>query len=604
MPGVRKLTASVGNASCYLPNAAIGWKQPNGFFYPPSFHSTNLFFDKVEMRHYVIDALFKKNTYLDDSGPGGQIQKDYCAFGGVFPGFGNFSDIDRQTELNDDDGSLTGLTNDVTTPPVKQGDKPTPAPTGTISVNPVEFFDAPVETAECLSNTGVTPSLACPVNKVLPATPTAAGAKTSPYDYVTTVVFPEKCQGAIPPATEPRKCGDFGTTEGGVTDYPPKFTQYTKLEGRGGDWSKECTNAACYGVPLYRQFLTGTTSTSRELKTWNTNCFTAAQRKAAADNKTDACRWPFVRMGGQSTYQRSSLTVNHGTYFIDTSVSKATQSTGEAFTTTNICSDPPTAKDKDCSPRSVNVFLNGNTYDVFFLFAKPATKQTYQIYVGKDFKFPADIKAIRPVLDTMPMPSIQPADWPTNWTRNFNDTTACQYSEPKTNCYILQVTVDFSGTSAGQGTDLDPKSQCLPANFCTKSGSACGCSLKDSDPLVLADPDRKDGQDKVVFKGIKNGACEQACKQWAVKDLDFPGKGPLGFSFKMGTDPDDQGYLHRPIPQPFPTTKDRDPQISQPDPDWLTMFAATAVAPDTSKGGGACFYPSIPTNGPGACQIP
>src|SRR5262249_27361456 len=32
-----------GNA--YLPNAAIGWKQPNGFYYPPAFHSRNLFFD-------------------------------------------------------------------------------------------------------------------------------------------------------------------------------------------------------------------------------------------------------------------------------------------------------------------------------------------------------------------------------------------------------------------------------------------------------------------------------------------------------------------------------------------------------------------------------
>jgi cell migration-inducing and hyaluronan-binding protein len=135
MPGIRKQTTTVNKVdtvSCYLPNAAIGWKQPNGFFYPPSFHSSNLFFDNVQIRHYVIDALFKKNTYLDDAGVKGQIQKDYCDFSGVFPAFGNFSDIDRQTELNDDDGSLTGLTNDV-----KVLDKGVSkaAPTGTISVN-------------------------------------------------------------------------------------------------------------------------------------------------------------------------------------------------------------------------------------------------------------------------------------------------------------------------------------------------------------------------------------------------------------------------------------------------------------------------------------
>ena len=134
-----------------------------------------------------------------------------------------------------------------------------------------------------------------------------------------------------------------------------------------------------------------------------------------------------------------------------------------------------------------------------------------------------------------------------------------------------------------------------------KEGGACGCSLTASDPLALADPVRKDSTGtKVLFGGIL-GACQKSCSQWAVKDLDFPGKGPLGFSFKMPGDPDDQGYLHRPPPQPFPTT----PEVltkEQPNPDWLTMFATTAVEPDKSTG--ACFYSKIPTNGAGNCQIP
>ena len=65
-------------------------------------------------------------------------------------------------------------------------------------------------------------------------------------------------------------------------------------------------------------------------------------------------------------------------------------------------------------------------------------------------------------------------------------------------------------------------------------------------------------------------------------------------------DPDDQGYLHRPPPQPFPTTPET--LTSEPNPDWLTMFAPTLVEPDKSKG--ECHYASIPTNGPGSCQIP
>ena len=117
MPGIRKQTTSVRTTvSCYLPNAAIGWKQPNGFFYPPSFHSTNLFFGNVDIRHYVIDALFKKNTYLDNPDDGARYRRTIAPSAAPIPTFGNFSDIDRQTELNDDDGSLTGSDQDSTVP--------------------------------------------------------------------------------------------------------------------------------------------------------------------------------------------------------------------------------------------------------------------------------------------------------------------------------------------------------------------------------------------------------------------------------------------------------------------------------------------------------
>ena len=70
LPGVPKDK----NGSCYLPNAAIGWKQPNGFFYPPAFHSTNLFFSNVDIRHYVVDPLFQAPqgvTGTADFGQGG-----------------------------------------------------------------------------------------------------------------------------------------------------------------------------------------------------------------------------------------------------------------------------------------------------------------------------------------------------------------------------------------------------------------------------------------------------------------------------------------------------------------------------------------------------
>ena len=189
----------------------------------------------------------------------------------------------------------------------------------------------------------------------------------------------------------------------------------------------------------------------------------------------------------------------------------------------------------------MNVFLKGQTYDMFFLFAKPATKQTYQIYVGSTgFNLANDVKAIRPVLDTMPMPSIDTTiTWPTNWTKNYNDNVACATflkadKTIDTNCGILQVTVDFSGTSLGQGTDLDPKSQCLPANFCTKSGSACGCSLKDSDSLVLADPVRKDVNDKVVLLRHQEGRLRAGLQTMGGQGSGFPGEGTAGLLLQDG----------------------------------------------------------------------
>ena len=148
--------------ACYLPNAAIAWKQPNGFYYPPAFHSQNLFFDKVPIRHYVIEPSFSPNGLFKTDLEA--VKKRYCNFNNNM--FNNFSDIDRQTELNDDDGSLTGL--------VK-----------TISVNQDAFFNAPYSTLECASDDRQRECQTDP-------TETSPGtANTSPYDYVSTVLFPD-----------------------------------------------------------------------------------------------------------------------------------------------------------------------------------------------------------------------------------------------------------------------------------------------------------------------------------------------------------------------------------------------------------------------------
>jgi cell migration-inducing and hyaluronan-binding protein len=172
--------------------------------------------------------------------------------------FSSFTDIDRQTELSDDDGSLTGLLGPLVDPQTKTYD---PA----ISVNKDNFFNAPVQTAECASDIpALMPQGAdCPYATEGPlSSDLCATAKTSPYEYTTTVVFPA--------------CAVSGTC--------------------GSSWGSTCQDQTCYGVPLYREDL-------------NPNEIAASE----------------IRMMADATYQRSNLTANHGLYYIDTTVSQTKQ---------------------------------------------------------------------------------------------------------------------------------------------------------------------------------------------------------------------------------------------------------------------------------------
>jgi cell migration-inducing and hyaluronan-binding protein len=510
------------NDSCYLPNAAIGWKQPNGFFYPPAFHSTNLFFSNVDIRHYVVDPLFQAPQGVkgkDDFGQGGtyltatsgpnDVKSVYCTWNDAM--FNNFSGIDRQTVLNDDDGSLTGLSN-------------------TISINEDVFFSAPVETAECKGNLGVSPSLACP--KAKPPTPSTA--KTSPYDYIITAVAPG-CSQNDPAPYRYGRCGD------------------DVHEGNGGNrWSSKCTDENCYGVPLFRQFLTNDEQTR-----WNAaNCTT---------NKGDAkCRWPFIRMAGQNMHQRHTLTLNGGTYYLDTSIPLDTQQ-NEPFTT------------KTGAARDVNVFEGGQTYYVFFVYAKPSTKQTYLIYVGDGFKEDT-IKPVRGNIANAPVKFSDGANSP-KWLTKHGVKDR-----------VLAVTVDFSAYK----DEFDPTNSdnglCGPKTFCKwekkddkgKDTGACVSNLADTDPQLAAN------------KSLK-AELDATCRNWAVKDLDCPTKGCFGFTFTLdgnfnkqpdGTLKKFPDWAARPTPNKFPG-------------DWTTQFVRTTTEPDNKsqvKDGieSECYYPKLP----------
>jgi hypothetical protein len=120
------LLQSIDKKSCYIPNAAIAWKQENGFYYPPAFHSRNLVFSNVDIRHFVVEPLFEENSFNPDLKA---IADRYCTWKSNL--FEPFIDIDRQTVLNDNDGSLTGLLADTK-----------PVPRETLSINEDLFFQS------------------------------------------------------------------------------------------------------------------------------------------------------------------------------------------------------------------------------------------------------------------------------------------------------------------------------------------------------------------------------------------------------------------------------------------------------------------------------
>ena len=196
--------------------------------------------------------------------------------------------------LNDDDGSLTGL--------IANPDGPKGAERETISVNFDSYFDAPIEAVECDSD------IANP-----PAGFPAGTAKTSPYEYLTTAVYPAcaRLDGPKPPRDGARM----------RLRLPSDPVSPEPLQNP--NWWSDCTN----GTLLRRPALPPRTD----------------QRGA------DSAATQAIRMMGANLWQRSTLTANNGVYYIDTAAGPAKQA---------------------ASPNK-NIFEANRTYYVLFVYATP-----------------------------------------------------------------------------------------------------------------------------------------------------------------------------------------------------------------------------------------
>lgn len=433
---------------CYLPNAAIGWKQPNGFYYPPAFHSNNLWFSNVDIRHFVVEPLFLTIKPLDTD----PFQQDQTAVNDRYCTHSNdmfsasFNHIDRQTVLNDDDGTLTGLLGSR-----KKTDYES------ISINEDPYFDAPVTTPECLSDVGVIPK----------ADPTPfATATTSPYEWLSTAIISD--------------CGVNRKVECRADTTAPTM------------WAHDCGNSACRGVPLYREYLT--------------------------DAEYPGAR-PQIRMMGQDTAQRSTLSLNHGAYYIDTTQDCTAQ--GGCPKCIKFAPNGGECETYENRYRP-SVFLKNHTYHVYFVYATVKTHQTYDIYVGQA---PSDYDPKVTAVTVDPNPPYK-----------FGTPSNSSFIKPVNNAYydgksLLSIDVDLSGQTAAF-TASKPKF-CKPQNYCTEKGGSCVCKNSGS-------------------------GCNDADCAWGPNDIDCPidpnnpnGMLCFGFSFTMPgnfaakpTAPADKLFVH------------------------------------------------------------
>ncbi|MFN8643231.1 MAG: hypothetical protein U0802_16815 [Candidatus Binatia bacterium] len=173
LPSVKIAPDSAGGM-CVV-DAAVGWKQPNGFYYPPAFAFENTAFFGDTVRHNVVDqyGTYVQGTLTDPAKP--STYAPLQTYTGITP-------IDASTILNDLDGTFTGTcwgeSCDTLSDPDPQR--------RTASVSANHFFDAPSQAPECLS----------------------VGVQTSPGDFLTSVIAPLTSDGT---AIDPTVWGTYPT---------------------------------------------------------------------------------------------------------------------------------------------------------------------------------------------------------------------------------------------------------------------------------------------------------------------------------------------------------------------------------------------------------
>ncbi len=220
-------------------------------------------------------------------------------------------------------------------------------------------------------------------------------------------------------------------------------------------------------MPLYRQYLT---------------------EQEFTDYSSDPSGYqrPAIRMMGQATGQRSTLTVNHGKYYIDDQVTAATQQSTGAV--------------------DLSVYQAGQTYYTYFVYAKPSLHQFYQMFVGYGLNkniVEGSVHQFRAILKDANY-IFNPADSdPTFITPTYDDRPL------PTGTGLVTIEVNLMNYATEFSTDTpnfcQPRSYCAP-NPADQTKCVCAPGTECTDPSVCA---------------------------WAINDIDCPIKGCFAYGITL-----------------------------------------------------------------------
>jgi len=490
-------------------DAPIGWKQPNGFYYPPAFtYRASHFFKKLptglpepdpqnplnQCLSFGAGNNFTGPTELPGSCRHNTLDRTATYLTGNMQALAapptvnppntdslSLTPIDFSTIIIDLDASLTGASGQIS-------GVTNPVPTTSVSRN--AFFDAPAQSDECLS----------------------FGVQTSPYQFVTTIVAPLH---AAPAAGE---------------TYIEPWTYQRQPDNK--------TVGTSPVLAIYRQWMTAKDEATCEQVCDKTDAKKYGCGRATFMVGPDVGQAPYLTM----TQPPGLMGQKGASYYIDTSSAQMQSLTCLGRGRTQAMQPAP--------------FNANGSYTVFDLFARNDAVSSYQFFVGDNVNGLSAIQGRYVRID----PHVT-SDDNANGLSSFRslvtmpcdpDNSSGQWCDglpkPTVTNGILSVTLDQRPIAADfEVSARQDYARCMPRDFCYFDSTTNSCKFCDgSDKCTRQSVLSIDTPSMNAPDATGSSPLDVVCQDWVtytsgtksvalsqVSLADCPAGGCLGFAFTL-----------------------------------------------------------------------